>query len=102
MAKSSATKKSTSPQKGTRFSIRASSLQKRVIAEAARLKQTSMSEFVLEQAVLAAQEVIAEQSHFSLPPKQWKAFCTALDAPPKSIPALRKLLTEPGVFDASR
>jgi uncharacterized protein (DUF1778 family) len=49
---------------------------------------------VLEQAFLAAQRVIAHQSHFILPKKQWKAFCTALDAPPKSIPALRRLLDQ--------
>lgn len=95
-------KKSSSAQKGTRFSIRASALQKKVIAQAARIKQVTMSEFVLEQALLAAQQVIGEQAHFSLPPKQWKAFCEALDAPPKSVPALRRLLTKPGVFDAGK
>jgi predicted DNA-binding antitoxin AbrB/MazE fold protein len=42
-----------------------------------------------------------EQAHFALSPEQWQAFCTALDAPPKAIPALRKLLTEPSVFDDS-
>lgn len=95
------TRKSFASQKGTRFSIRASALQKRVISQAARLKATTMSEFVLEQAFLAAQQLIADQSHFTLPKKQWNAFCAALDAPPKSIPELRRLLTKPGIFDAS-
>jgi len=99
MAKVKAPKKSSSAQKGLRFSIRASTLQKKVISEAARIQQVTMSEFVLEQAFLAAQQLIADQTHFSLPPKQWKAFCEALDEPPKSIPALRRLLTKPGVFD---
>jgi len=43
--------------------------------------------------------VLAEQSHFRLPDKKWREFCKALDAPPKDVPALRKLLTARGVFD---
>ena len=41
----------------------------------------------------------AEQTDFVLSPEQWQAFCAALDAPPRDIPALRKLLTERGAFD---
>jgi len=46
-----------------------------------------------------------QQYHFDemlLSKKQWKEFCDALDAPPKTIPALRRLLTKPGLFDANR
>ena len=91
-----------STQKASRFSIRASATQKRIIAEAARIKDTTISDFVLEQSLQAAQLVIADQVHFKLPKKEWKEFCDALDAPPKPIPALRKLLTKPGYFDANR
>lgn len=80
-----------STQKVSRFSIRASATQKRVIAEAARIKDTTISDFVLEQSLTAAQQVIADQVQFRLPRKQWKEFCDALDTPPKTIPALRKL-----------
>jgi uncharacterized protein (DUF1778 family) len=38
-------------------------------------------------------------AHFALPPDQWQAFCDALDAPPRSVPALRKLLTSASLFD---
>lgn len=95
-------KKSPAAQKGARFSIRASARQKKLIAQAARVKETTMSEFVLEQALLAAQQTLAAQSQFTLPKKQWDAFCAALDAPPTSVPALRRLLTRPGVFDDGR
>jgi uncharacterized protein (DUF1778 family) len=44
-------------------------------------------------------EVLADQVHFSLSPERWDAFCAALDAPPKVIPALGKLLKKPSVFD---
>jgi len=38
------------------------------------------------------------QVKYSLPKKQWKEFCALLDAPPKTIPALRRLLTRPALF----
>ena len=44
----------------------------------------------------------ADQAHFTLPPDRWQAFCEALDAPPRDIPALRKLLTEGSLFDDRR
>jgi uncharacterized protein (DUF1778 family) len=78
------------------------STQKRIIAEAARIKDTTISDFVLEQSLTAAEQVIADQVQFKLPKKQWKEFCGALDAPPKTIPALRRLLTRQGLFDAKR
>jgi hypothetical protein len=34
-----------------------------------------------------------------MPPAEWQAFCKALDAPPRKIPALKQLLTEASVFD---
>ena len=43
--------------------------------------------------------LMVEQAHFYLSPEKWDEFCAALDAPPKDLPALRKLLAEPSVFD---
>ena len=45
--------------------------------------------------------VFAGQVQFVLPPDRWQAFCRALDAPPRDLPALTKLLTEASVFDAA-
>ncbi len=101
MAKANTMRKA-STQKDSRFSIRASATQKKVIAEAARIKDTTISDFVLEQSLTAAQHVIADQVQFRLPKKQWKQFCEALDAPPKTIPSLRRLLNKPGLFDVNR
>ena len=66
MAKANTMRKG-STQKASRFSIRASATQKRVIAEAARIKDTTISDFVLEQSLTAAQQVIADQVQFRLP-----------------------------------
>lgn len=77
-------------------------LQKDVIARAAELKQTTMTNFMVEQAFHAAQQILADQTHFYLSTKKWNEFCAALDTPPRELPELRKLLTEPGVFDGSK
>jgi uncharacterized protein (DUF1778 family) len=33
---------------------------------------------------------------------QWEAFMAALDAPPRPLPRLKRLLNEPGFFDRDR
>jgi len=43
----------------------------------------------------------SEQVLFVLPPDRWQTFCDALDAPPREIPALRKLLTEASILDGN-
>lgn len=88
-----------SASKKSRLNIRASRHQKEVIAKAARLLNTTVSTFVLQHAYADAQSILAEQARFRLPSREWKAFCEALDAPPKDLPALRKLLKSKGVFD---
>jgi uncharacterized protein (DUF1778 family) len=89
----------TSGSKPTRLNIRVSEHEKDVITKAAVRLNTTVSSFVLQRAYADAQAILADQSQFRLPDKQWRAFRKALDAPPKDLPALRKLLTNSGVFD---
>jgi uncharacterized protein (DUF1778 family) len=91
--------KTSSSVKTTRVQLRLRPAQKAVLARAAQLRQTSLSNFMLEHAYEAAQQVLAEQVDIVMPPADWEAFCKALDAPPRHIPALNKLLTEASVFD---
>jgi len=77
-------------------------LQKDVITRAAEIRQTTLTSFMVEHAFEAAQNVLADQRHFYLSPEKWEEFTAALDAPPKEIPGLRRLLSEPGVFDEPR
>jgi uncharacterized protein (DUF1778 family) len=85
--------------KDTRLNIRATRHQKAVIAKAAKASNTTVSTFVLRHAYEDAQSILADEARFRLPKRQWKAFCDALDTPPKDLPALRKLLRSKGVFD---
>ena len=85
--------------KESKVQLRLRPAQKDAIQRAARLKQTTLSGFMVQHALSAAEQVLADQAHFTLSPERWDAFCAALDAPPKDIPALRRLLTEPSIFD---
>jgi hypothetical protein len=47
-----------------------------------------------------ADEALADRRTFRLSATQWKAFMAALDATPRPLPRLQRLLREPGFFDA--
>jgi uncharacterized protein (DUF1778 family) len=87
------------PLRDTKVQLRMRPLQKEVITKAAGLRQTTLTNFMVEHAFDAAQRILADQTHFYLSPGKWDEFCAALDAPPKDLPGLRKLLTKPSVFD---
>jgi uncharacterized protein (DUF1778 family) len=44
----------------------------------------------------------ADRRTFVLDAARWEAFVAALDAPPKNLPRLERLLREPGFFDTGR
>jgi uncharacterized protein (DUF1778 family) len=73
---------------------------KRALQAAAAVAHRSVSEFVLESALARADEALADRRTFGLNATQWKAFMAALDAPPRPLPRLERLLKEPGFFDA--
>jgi uncharacterized protein (DUF1778 family) len=72
---------------------------KQTIAAAAAAARRSVSEFVLESALERAGETLADRTRFGLDAERWKAFLDALDAPPRELPRLRRLMNERGVFD---
>lgn len=72
---------------------------KRTIQAAATAAHRSVSDFVLESALSRAGEALADRRFFSLSAEQWKAFMATLDAPPRPLPRLERLLREPGFFD---
>jgi uncharacterized protein (DUF1778 family) len=92
--------KTPSAVKASKVQLRLRPAQKAVLTRAAQLRGTSLSNFMLQHAYEAAQLVLAEQVDIVMPPAEWDAFRKALDAPPRHIPALKKLLTEASVFDA--
>src|SRR3981081_3375264 len=72
---------------------------KRVLNAAAQASRRSVSEFVLESALDRAQEALPDRQHFWLGAGARKAFLAAVAAPPRPLPRLQRLLTEPSVFE---
>jgi uncharacterized protein (DUF1778 family) len=86
--------------KETRISVRIDPTQKAVIAQAALLGRTTITDFVVSQAFQAASRLVADETRYEMTSDQFKRFCRVLDAPPaKNLKAMRKLLSEPSVLD---
>lgn len=83
--------------KAEHLHIRASDQEKSAIAQAASLKNMSVSQFVLQTTVPLAQEIVRSdvgtvQTVFRLGPEDWEAFNRLLDSPVRELPELKKLL----------
>ena len=85
--------------KTERIDVRANLTVKQLLQDAARTCHKSVSEFLLDAGIIAANQALADRNRFELDDAQWQAFQQALDRPVKSQPRLQSLLTEPGVLD---
>jgi uncharacterized protein (DUF1778 family) len=91
------------PARSTRdekLDLRLTRQAKSTLQAAAAVSRRSVSQFVLESALARADEALADRREFRLNGAQWKAFLAALDAPPRPLPRLKRLLKEPGFFDS--
>ncbi len=82
-----------------RIDLRINPKAKEAIQAAASLNHKSVSEFIIESALNAADEELADRRYFTIDAEQWNAFLEALDAPTRPLPRLKRLFQEPGVFD---
>jgi uncharacterized protein (DUF1778 family) len=81
-----------------KLDLRLSPEAKRTLAAAAAVERRSVGDFVLNSALGRAEEALADRRTFALGTEKWRAFLEALDAPPRELPRLRKLMREPGFF----
>lgn len=82
-----------------KLDLRLTPAAKQTLHAAAAAAHRSMSDFVLESALIRAEETLAERRYFGLDSGQWAAFMEALDAPPRELPRVRRLLNEPSIFE---
>ncbi len=85
--------------KSVRIDVRASASVKHLLQEAARACHKNVSEFLLDAGITAANQALADRTHFGLDDAQWEMFQRALDRPVKPKPRLNKLLAQQGVLD---
>ena len=84
--------------KSERIDVRASLPVKLLLQEAARSAHRNVSEFMLDAAIVAANQTLADRVRFELTAQQWKEFDAALDQPVGAKPKLKKLLRDPGLL----
>jgi uncharacterized protein (DUF1778 family) len=82
-----------------RIDLRIRPQVKATLQAAALLRHKSVSEFILESALSAADEQLAERRQFGLDAEQWAAFQAALDTEPRQLSRLGQLMQEPDFFD---
>lgn len=89
----------TSETRNEKLDLRLTPSAKRALQIAASTARRSVSEFVLESALARAEETLPDRQRFGLDDEQWAAFQAALNAPPRPVPRMVKLLQEPSVFE---
>ncbi len=82
-----------------KLDLRLSPEAKAKLQAAASVAQRSVSQFVLESALVRADETLADRTRFGLDADRWGAFLAALDAPPRDLPRMCRLFQEPSVFE---
>lgn len=79
----------TSPKRD-RMHLRLDAPTKRKLERAAAYAKKSVSDFVLSQAVEAAEQMLKNHDQHVLSTSDWEAFCKALDKPSKPNRALKE------------
>jgi len=85
--------------KTEKFDIRMSAEEQALIKQAAKISRTTPTSFIRNQAVVAAESVIHEQTRFVLTDEQWKTLDAAFAQPPRVLPNLQKKLAESDAWD---
>jgi uncharacterized protein (DUF1778 family) len=75
------------------INIRAKKGQRDLIDQAASALGKNRSDFMLETACREAETVLLDRRVFALDEATWERFNALLDAPPRELPQLRKLLS---------
>ena len=88
------------PQAKTqKIDLRVAPTVKAFLQVAADATNRTLSDFVLESALRRAEETLPDRRHFGVSAAQWEAFQAALDAPPRYLPRVAKLFSEPSRFE---
>lgn len=69
------------------------------VRRAADVSNRTLTDFVVEAAVVEADRVLGDRRRFALEDEQWTRFVELLDRPPQENPGLAKLFAKPSVFE---
>ncbi len=91
-----------SATRSEKLDLRLTPEAKQTLNAAAAAARRSVSEFVLESALARAAETLPDRQRFALTVERWQAFQAALDAAPRPLPRLRRLLQKPSMIEIRR
>ena len=83
-----------SPPSSSVINLRTPPAQRELIDRAARLQGKSRTDFMLEASREKAEQVLLDQTLFTVTPKQYKTFLALMDAPLSENAALMRLLSK--------
>ncbi len=81
-----------------RWDFRVASETDQLVRQAAETEDRTLTDFVVDAAVVEAERVLADRTHFVLDAERWNRFVELLDRPPQDNPGLEKLFARPSVF----
>lgn len=91
----------TAEQRATRqarINLRASARQGQLLRQAAAATDRTLTDFVLDSAVIEAERVLADRRWFLISDEHWDEFQRLLERPARDLPKLHALLANPSPF----
>lgn len=84
-----------------RWDFRVAPETDRLVRQAAEAAERTLTDFVVDAAVVEAERLLADRTQFVLDAEQWDRFVELLDRSPQENPGLEKLFSAPSVFSAA-
>ena len=84
-----------------RWDFRVAPETDQLVRQAAETTERTLTDFVVDAAVIQAERVLADRTRFVLDAEDWNRFVEILDRPPQDKPGLEKLFSKPSVFSAT-
>ena len=83
-----------------RWDFRVAPETDRLVRSAAATAERTLTDFVIDAAVIEAERLLADRTHFVLEAEQWNRFVELLDRSPQENPGLEKVFAKTSVFTA--
>lgn len=91
--------KKLSPMRSSRFGLRASKEQEIVLRRAAEASHKSLTDFILDSACLAAEQMLLDQMFFMVSGEQSKSLLNLLEQPVAKNAGLKRLFSKPAPWN---
>ncbi len=88
------------PKTKERWDFRVAPETDQLVRQAAATAERTLTDFVVDAAVIEAERLLADRTHFALEAEQWDRFVELLDRSPQDNPGLERLFSRPSVFPA--